>query len=1049
MSKNIVKAVLRLLLIIPGIIFAASTTAMSQNMDKNSKKLVILNSYNESAAWSQEIMVHIMTHVSTLDSAIQVDVIHLNNSLIHDAEQFEQMAQGVFMRQPNDKTPDYVIMLGNMSFTLRDRIIKNWGHVPMILIAQNDKYGPQDLYYTYSDSIYPYSEVHMQPLEPLQEKYNFTLVNIPNLYQQTVDMMLYMFPDMKKIVFMADDIYLNHMLSTDISNYIKDKHPKVEYEWLMGNRYNGSKMNDYLNNLDFNIGLLISTWFYEQTSVFGYPTLIAGDARMISSARRPVFALRSAYFNHNITGGYFPSPQEAFDNISDAIDLLVAGYDMGKVPFYYPKKSFPMVDYMQLTKNGLSPDICPPGTIFIDKPKSFWEEYRALIISSIISMIAILSLIVGYSLFQNKKIRLLNKQKILVSSMPIAYTEAKVYYDGDGNVVNIEYLNSNKAFLKLISEHLPDSDDNHFLYNDYTAPIVRQMIKGHAPVKFNYYSKTSDRYFEVVLSLNDTDTKNHNFTHLHVFAIDVTDRSKAEIELREFARKLDITLNVARIIPWHWDLTSGKISCEVQRMLNRTDFETSKSQSQIINIIDENEYLSHIHPEDISKVKEKYEQLVSGKLRYTELEYRYLSEKHGSVHTEWIEVNASINSRDKEGHPTSIIGSMLIITQRKKQEEMLIKARARAQESDRLKSAFLANMSHEIRTPLNAIVGFSSLLTQNPDHEKRDKFVNIIEDNNQLLLQLISDVLDLSKVESNTLDFNIAPTDINELLESIENTIRMRLQPGVALNMLPGARECTINTDKKRVSQVFINLLTNACKFTSKGNISFGYEIRDTDVYFFVKDTGIGIPEESLSKIFHRFVKLDTFVQGTGLGLSISKHIIEKLGGTIGAESQGKDKGSTFWFTLPYNKTDKQQPDTETLSVIRTPREEIKREEVTILIAEDNESNYLLFQSILENDYRIIHAWDGKEAVDLYNQFRPALIIMDINMPVMDGYEATRRIRQISNSVPIVAVTAYAYASDQEKILQNGFNGYVSKPINPEKLHQELKSMIRNHFVLI
>lgn len=283
-------------------------------------------------------------------------------------------------------------------------------------------------------------------------------------------------------------------------------------------------------------------------------------------------------------------------------------------------------------------------------------------------------------------------------------------------------------------------------------------------------------------------------------------------------------------------------------------------------------------------------------------------------------------------------------------------------------------------------------------------------------------------------------------MNSIESTIQMRLQPGVALNCLFGAPSCVISTDSKRLSQVLSNLLTNACKFTARGNITFGYEMRDNDIYFYVKDTGVGIDEENIKRLFQRFVKLDNFVQGTGLGLSICKSIVEKLGGKIGAESRGRDKGSLFWFTIPYKEAEIEEK--RQIAPVDTKKASMKRDELTILIAEDNESNYLLFQSILEKDYRLIHAWDGAEAVKLFDQFRPALVIMDINMPVMNGYEATNEIRKLSADVPILAVTAYAYASDQSRIMQSGFTSYVSKPVNSEKLTHELRSLISNRFIL-
>lgn len=395
-----------------------------------------------------------------------------------------------------------------------------------------------------------------------------------------------------------------------------------------------------------------------------------------------------------------------------------------------------------------------------------------------------------------------------------------------------------------------------------------------------------------------------------------------------------------------------------------------------------------------------------------------------------------------------IIGGLLRfedITEKLKVERMLQEAKEKAEESNRLKSAFLANMSHEIRTPLNAIVGFSNLLTTTEDQEKKQKFINIIENNNQLLLQLIGDILDLAKVEANTLEFIYKPTDLNELVRGIEETMRSKVQQGVVLNYTLGAADCCIESEPNRLSQVIINLLTNACKFTSKGSITFGYEVQDDEIYFFVRDTGLGISKEGQERIFQRFAKLNDFVQGTGLGLSICKSIVEKMNGRIGVESKGEGKGSTFWFTIPYlPATIKKE-----VKVVEKPKESIEREKVTLLIAEDNESNYMLFESILSSHYKLIHAWDGVEAVELFNEHNPQLVIMDINMPRMDGYEATREIRKKSTTVPIIAVTAYAFASDKERIMENGFNSYVSKPINAKKLDDELKSALGSHFILL
>ena len=265
----------------------------------------------------------------------------------------------------------------------------------------------------------------------------------------------------------------------------------------------------------------------------------------------------------------------------------------------------------------------------------------------------------------------------------------------------------------------------------------------------------------------------------------------------------------------------------------------------------------------------------------------------------WLRIDMIVNSL-ADGS-TEVIGVNIDITQIKETQQSLIVAKEKAEKMDRLKSAFLANMSHEIRTPLNAIVGFSQMLLSQEAFEKEDRehYMQIVQDNSDLLLQLVSDILDLSKIEAGVFEFNYADVPCNRLCREIVMSLRMKTQPGVELIFDEPAAECVVHSDKNRIAQVLVNFINNAAKFTSKGSIHAGLVPHKNDVVFYVRDTGVGISKEQLGHVFDRFVKLNSFIQGTGLGLPICKSLIEQLGGRIGAESK-TGKGSYFWFKLPY-----------------------------------------------------------------------------------------------------------------------------------------------------
>ena len=344
-------------------------------------------------------------------------------------------------------------------------------------------------------------------------------------------------------------------------------------------------------------------------------------------------------------------------------------------------------------------------------------------------------------------------------------------------------------------------------------------------------------------------------------------------------------------------------------------------------------------------------------------------------------------------------------------------SKEKAEMSDNLKSAFLANMSHEIRTPLNAIVGFSHLIAESDDAEERRTYYNIVEANNERLLQLINEILDLSKIESGTIEFSFGLTSLHSLCQEIHDAHIFRTPEGVQLVYEPSDESLRIETDKNRVFQVISNLIGNAVKFTKEGSIKYGYELVDGQIVFHVTDTGTGIEPEKVGRVFERFAKLNNHAQGTGLGLSICKSIVERLGGQISVSSI-VGVGTTFTFTLPYNTQETpKEVDSEMKTVLY--KEEMPQSEnggstnegtgkgkgtgtgtVCILIAEDTDSNYDLLNAILSKQYRLVRANDGMEAVLLYDEVKPDLILMDIKMPNLDGLEATKIIRELSATGP-------------------------------------------------
>jgi len=411
----------------------------------------------------------------------------------------------------------------------------------------------------------------------------------------------------------------------------------------------------------------------------------------------------------------------------------------------------------------------------------------------------------------------------------------------------------------------------------------------------------------------------------------------------------------------------------------------------------------------------------------------------------WL-LTSKVPLRDKDGKIAGLVGISHDITKRKKVNEELVKAKEKAEESDRLKTAFLHNISHEIRTPMNAIVGFSTLLGEpDIDVQTQQSYIETIIQSSNHFLSIITDIIDISNIEANIIKINRNGINVNFTLNSVcnhflhksgEKKIELIYETGLSDS------EALIITDDIKLTQVLTNLISNAFKFTNHGIIKVGCEQRDKFLEFRVSDTGIGIPEEFHQKIFERFYQVQNTVsrlyEGTGLGLAISKAYVDLMGGKIWLSSE-PGKGTTFYFTIPYEKQT-----IASLSIDEEPLSEalVLPEKKTILVAEDIESNFKLIKYFLSgSNAEVVHASNGKEAVDkCFSISNIDLILMDIKMPVMDGYSAVRLIREKNTEIPIIAQTAYA--DDRDKAIECGCSGFISKPFDKKSLFKVLSEFI-------
>jgi len=570
---------------------------------------------------------------------------------------------------------------------------------------------------------------------------------------------------------------------------------------------------------------------------------------------------------------------------------------------------------------------------------------------------------------------------------------------------------------------------------------IQDALKTNQSFKLSYRIHTKDKKEKWVSEQGIGIYSNEgNLIALEGFITDITERKHAELEIRKLSRSIEQSPTIVVIT----DL-QGIIEYANPKFYEVTGYSP-------MEVIGKNPKILKSGKTSKTVYKSLWETVTAGKEWYGEFQNK---KKNGELY--WESANI-FPLKNELGDITHLIGMKEDISVRKNMEEDLIKAKEKAEESDKLKSSFLANMSHEIRTPMNAIIGFSQLLSDlEITKEERSHYISLIQNSSNDLLGLIDDIIDISKIEAGQIKIFKSQYFVDNILLEIYDsyheflkTKKNKKKLKLIYNQPDESQHVVIFSDIDRFKQIIRNLISNAIKFTDTGSVEFGFTVDYSQKYsnllFYVKDTGIGISEDKHDIIFDSFRQASAsntkIYGGTGLGLAITKKMVELLGGEIWVKS-APEQGSTFYFTMPYQPTFISDDENLNGSIVKRAKKLIL-ENKTLLVVEDDDQSYFFFESILKKTKsKIVRAIDGQEAVDFCNNQKFDLILMDIRLPKMNGYVATKKIKELHPEIKIIAQTAFAMVGEKERCLEAGCDDYISKPINIAELFNTIEKNLK------
>lgn len=847
--------------------------------DADSKRYVLLiNSVNFNLSWTKQV--YWSVDESLRKEGIQMFAESLSIPTIANREEGDVVLERLVRAHRNP--PLAVVFIGDTGWMLCRKLFdKEWKGVPVIITNAVERL-PVSLDVLFSDK--PLTAKNTVAAEEWRREYDVTLLQQPFFIKETIQLMKNLLPDMHQVALVSDTRYASSIIRKEMTQVVRQSFPEMTLKLLTSKNMTSDMLLDSLKSYGKETGIIYFSWFeptgYKNNAqLFDYMQEIIGDF-----AQSPVFLIAAQDLQQkNFAGGYFVSPETYSSLIYTTLKQVLKGHTKGEVSVHNLQGAA-YLSYPNLQAHGIPSSLYPADAIYIGTSRTFFQENRELILLSYIGLLFVIAVISIYVYFlrRSKRQKEDENQALKLNERILnSIAEPVCWITKDGIILKVLNKPDTKYF-KIPLDEVKGLSVSYFVPDEkelnWFLRLLRQTIEhGHA-----HRTKVHVRSEKGVSFCMITRMVYYDDSRALCYLQDISNLERQRMQSEQLKNYYEAILN---------NLPVAVVVEEMGRE-GHYAFCNKRGNELLKHSISLHE--KHHHTSLNNHTSEPLVSTVYAVDGYSDIERFDLDDGR----TLYLQVDKTVLPYlNREHH---IVSTIVDLTEIYNNREELRVAKEQAEESNRLKSAFLANMSHEIRTPLNAIVGFSGLLPYTENEAEKLEYVRIIEHNNALLLQLISDILDLAKIEAGTFDLNYEPTDINQLLEEIEQGALLRLKDKpVAFTFDQRMPELTLLTDRNRVIQVLTNFVTNAIKFTDTGSIRMGYRMKNPGVvYFYVADTGSGLSENDRSRVFERFVKLNSFVQGTGLGLSISRTIVLRMGGEIGVDSE-KGKGSVFWFTLP------------------------------------------------------------------------------------------------------------------------------------------------------